>query len=439
MGPFEPERANFGRGLFRTMWMEVRMHSKGIRASVLALVLAGLVTGVRADLPPAFSALTLDAAKKQVDGTDKVVVIKFTAEWCPPCKAMDKTTWRDESVVKWVKDHGVAIQVDVDKERKTMEAYGIQAMPTMVMLRGGKEIGRTLGYMKADQMLSWMEATATGKAPTAATGTKGTTGAELSPAQMLVSGLRKSVADKKYKESVAIVQEIWSEKFVNDPMRLAGLVPQVREELVTILAGAPEAKSAIVSIRDGIEQVKDDGTPKARAGELIDWLGFNSVLGDDARSLAWIDRTKSDENAAALFSIGLAEIAPILIRNGRAAEIAAVAPNATDELQRRYEALAPMAKGLEKTEAARAWSGFETLGGQVFAGFVAAKDIKDANGIAEQMLQLRDTPTMRAALVRESLDAGVVGPGAKLWLDEAAKSGLDVSELRTRLAAMQKK
>lgn len=74
----------------------------------------------------------------------------------------------------------------------------------------------------------------------------------------------------------------------------------------------------------------------------------------------------------------------------------------------------------------------------MFAGFVAAKDVKEANGIAETMLQLRDTPTMRIALVRESLNAGVVGPGAKLWLDEAAKSGQDVTALRSRLAAMPK-
>ncbi|MBN8598473.1 MAG: thioredoxin family protein [Planctomycetes bacterium] len=402
----------------------------------------------RADLPPAFSDLTLDAAKKQVDGTDKVVVVKFTADWCPPCKAMDKTTWRDESVVKWVKDHGVAIQVDVDKDQKTAQAYNIEAMPTMVMLRGGKEIGRTLGYMPGPQILSWMEATATGKAPTASTSQKGgkpTKAAESVPQvsqfQLLATALEKSVAEKKYNESVAIVQEMWSEKTLNDPARLAGLVPEVREQLVTILAGAPEAKSAVVSIRDEIEQVKDDGTPRARAGELIDWLGFNSVLSDDARSLAWIDRTKSDENAAALFSIGLAEITPILIRNGRAADIAGLVPNATEALQRRYEVTAPAVKGVEKSDparAARAWTGFETLGGQVFAGFVAAKDVKEANGIAETMLQLRDTPTMRIALVRESLNAGVVGPGAKLWLDEAAKSGQDVTALRSRLAAMPK-
>jgi len=413
-----------------------------VRAFVFAIaVFAGNVRA--ADLPPAFSDVTLDAAKKQVEGTEKVVVVKFTAEWCPPCKAMDKTTWRDQSVVKWVKDHGVALQVDVDKDQKTARAYNIEAMPTMVMLRGGKEIARTLGYMKPEEMLSWMEAAATGKVTIPSATTKAAKpAAALTPVQMLVADFEKKVADKKYGDAVLIVKEIWSEKNASDPVRQSGQVPEVREQLVAVLAGAPEAKSEFVAIRDGIERVMEDGTPRARAGEVVDWLAWNSILGDDARSLAWFDRVKSGENADVLISTGLGEIAPVLIRAGRAAEIAGAVPGATAELQRRYELLSPSAKGLEKIDPARgaaAWAGFETLGGQIYAGYVAAKNIKDANEIAEALFQLRDTPTMRVALVRESVNAGVVGPGAKLWLDEAAKAGQDVSALRKSVDAIQRR
>ncbi|MBX3381854.1 MAG: thioredoxin fold domain-containing protein [Phycisphaeraceae bacterium] len=417
------------------------MHSTGLRS--LAFVICFAIVGVcvrAAELPPAFSDVTLDAAKKQVEGTDKVVVIKFTAEWCGPCKAMDKTTWRDDDVVKWVKDNGVAIQVDVDKDRKTAEAYNIEAMPTMVMLRGSKEIARTLGYMDPAQTLAWMESAATGKAPAAKTAPRKAE-AELSAVGKLMADLQKNVAEKKYGESIAIVQQMWSDANANDPMRQVGLVPDIREDLVAILAGAPDSRAAFIAIRDGIEKAEDDGTV-ARVGRHTDWLAWNSVLGDDARSLAWLDRERGTESGAAWISIGMAEIAPILIRNKRADQIPELFPDAADRLRKRYGEISPSAKSLsviDPPRGARAWAEFENVGAQVFAGFVAAKDLKDANVIAEVMLQLRDTPTMRVALVRESLNAGAIGPGANLWLDEAEASGQRVSELRARLAALQKK
>ena len=412
------------------------------------LLLCGLASFgcliARADLPPAFSDVTLDAAKKQVEGSEKVVVIKFTADWCPPCKAMDKTTWRDESVVKWVKDHGVALQVDVDKDQKTAQAYNIEAMPTMVMLRGGKEIARTLGYMKPEEMLTWMEAAATGKAadPRKAAKPAGKQAApERSTVQVLISQLDEKLDTKKYDDAVVIIQELWSDSNARDPMRQIGLASELRGQLSAAVKGTPRAKAAIEAIRDSIEKGTGERSIEM-IGQLNDWLALNGVLGDDARSLAWFDRSKAESSGRANIEDAFGEVAPVLLRSGRGAEIAEVFPDASERVQKRYEAIAtsvksPGAPDPKQTE--RAWVGFETLGAQVFAGFVAAKNIRDANMIAEQMLQLRDTPTMRVALVRESVNAGVVGPGAKLWLDEAAKSGQDVSDLRTRLAALQKK
>ncbi|MBL8887096.1 MAG: thioredoxin family protein [Phycisphaerales bacterium] len=420
------------------------MHTTGMRVRVFVFAVALFAGNVRAaDLPPAFSDVTLDAAKKQVEGSDKIVVIKFTAEWCPPCKAMDKTTWRDQSVVKWVKDHGVALQVDVDKDQKTARAYNIEAMPTMVMLRGGKEIARTLGYMKPEEMLSWMEAAATGKVPTTATtpATKKPAAVERSPVQLLIVQLDENLEKKKYDEAAVTIQELWSDSNARDPMRQIGLATELRGQLSAAVKGTPRAKAAIEAIRDSIEKQSGERSIEM-IGQLNDWLAFNSILGDDARSLAWLDRSKADTGGRANIEIAFSEVAPVLLRNGRAAEIAEVFPDATERLQKRYDEISPAAKSLSVTDpkqGERVWMGFETLGAQVFAGFVAAKNIKDANMIAEEMLQLRDTPTMRVALVRESLNAGVVGPGVNLWLDEAAKSGQDVSALRTRMAALQKK
>ncbi|MBX3388546.1 MAG: thioredoxin family protein [Phycisphaeraceae bacterium] len=408
---------------------------------IVACVLVLFAVAIcRADLPPAFSDVTLDAAKKQVQGTDKVVVIKFTAEWCPPCKVMDRTTWRDDKVIEWVKSHGVALQVDVDKDQKTAMAYNIEAMPTMVMLRSGKEIARTLGYMDPTQTISWMESAATGKAVTAAPA-KAKADPSDTPVLRLMSSLDKSVEEGKFTDALSIVREMFAKENASDPLRQIGLVAEVHPQLQAILKGAPDAKQAFASIRDEIENAPVEPPSIASNGPLNDWFAWNSILDDDARSLAWLEHMKGERNGAAWIDVGFAGVAPLLYRHRRAAEIAEVLPGATDALKRRHQQIVPVADGLSKPDpsaAARMWADFETLGAQIFAGNVAAKKIREANEIAETMLQFRDTPTMRVALVQECVETGVLGPGMNLWLDEAQKSGQDVGGLKKQVEALRK-
>lgn len=417
------------------------MHSTGLRSLAFVICFAILGVCVRAaELPPAFSDVTLDAAKKQVDGTDKVVVIKFTVEWCPPCKVMDRTTWRDDKVIEWVKSHGVALQVDVDKDQKTAEAYNIEAMPTMVMLRSGKEIARTLGYMDPAQTLAWMESASTGKAVTAAPG-KAKADPGDSPVRRLLASLDKSVEDRKYTDAVASVREIFAKENASDPLRQIGLASELRPQLVLILKGAPDAKPAFAAIRDDIENAPVEPPSVASSGRLNDWMAWNSILGDEARNLEWLDRMKGEKDGAAWIDLGLVELAPMLVRHGRAAEIPEALPAATEFLKRRYKQIAPSANSLTKLDPPRGeqmWANFETLGAQVFAGNVAAKKIREANEIAETMLQYRDTPAMRIALVQACVDVGAIGPGISLWLDEAQKSGKDVSGLKKQVEALRK-
>jgi thiol:disulfide interchange protein len=66
--------------------------------------------------PPVFKQASFKDALAETVGTDKILIVKGTAEWCGPCKQMDRTTWRDQKVVQWVKDNGLAIQVDVEPQ-----------------------------------------------------------------------------------------------------------------------------------------------------------------------------------------------------------------------------------------------------------------------------------------------------------------------------------
>lgn len=413
------------------------MRWSGVRLLALVFALASVSVGVHAALPPAFTAINLDTAKQRVAGTDKVVVIKFTADWCGPCKMMDRTTWRDQKVVAWVKEYAVAIQVDVDRDKKTASEYNIKAMPTMVILREGKEIARSVGAMQPAPTLSWMESAtgkvATPKAPAAKPAPKQPAGAtKASTVQPIVDRLNQNIEEKKYAEAEKDLREIWSAKNANDSLRRGGVATSIYRQIATLLDSSAEARSTVVGVRDEIENRLAQG-PQESAADRGDWLVLNELLLQDARSLAWFDDVKKQDGAEATFRPVLTSILVLLERNKRLSDVPGAVPDASEWVMERYKVISEASTGSGSLAETR-WKAFESQGAKVYAGYVAANKIATADELAVVLLELRNTPTMRVALAKALADGGLSSASAKVWLDEAAKGGEDVSELRAKLA-----
>lgn len=94
----------------------------------------------------------------------KAIYVDVYAEWCGPCKLMDKTTFTNDTVVSSLKNDLVATRVNIDDERTGAEVkkkFNIQAMPTSLLLTpDGQEIKRNVGYMNSTQLLEWIGDTA---------------------------------------------------------------------------------------------------------------------------------------------------------------------------------------------------------------------------------------------------------------------------------------
>ena len=72
------------------------------------------------------------------------VVVDFFAEWCGPCKAMAPAL---EQVAKELKGKVKVVKIDVDQNPMVTQEYRIQAMPTLLIFKGGKVASQHIGAL----------------------------------------------------------------------------------------------------------------------------------------------------------------------------------------------------------------------------------------------------------------------------------------------------
>ena len=72
-------------------------------------------------------------------------IIVFTADWCSPCKKLKPILDNLES-----KMNLKVFRLDVEKEDDAVENYAIRNIPTIIILKDGKEVDRISGLIPSE-------------------------------------------------------------------------------------------------------------------------------------------------------------------------------------------------------------------------------------------------------------------------------------------------
>ncbi|HEY0678840.1 MAG TPA: thioredoxin [Chitinophagaceae bacterium] len=81
---------------------------------------------------------------------DKPVVVDFYADWCAPCKLMAPVLHEVKEIVG---ERATVLKMDIDKNPQYAQTYGIQAVPTLIIFKDGKQIWRKSGVTHAREIL----------------------------------------------------------------------------------------------------------------------------------------------------------------------------------------------------------------------------------------------------------------------------------------------
>ena len=86
--------------------------------------------------------------EKEVEKSQKPVIVDFYATWCGPCKMLSPIL---EEIAETEKDVKI-LKVDIDENMDLAQKFGIMSVPTLMLFKDGEEYGREIGFKPKEQL-----------------------------------------------------------------------------------------------------------------------------------------------------------------------------------------------------------------------------------------------------------------------------------------------
>lgn len=129
--------------------------------SVFALVLCLLVPNMlsaREPIDHTINWLTFDQGQKKGQAQKQKFFLYFYADWCGYCRKLEKETFTNKDVAKFINANFIPVRINSDRLPKVTARFQVQGFPHMKFLTPkGEDIGSLPGYLDANQLLPMLQ------------------------------------------------------------------------------------------------------------------------------------------------------------------------------------------------------------------------------------------------------------------------------------------
>ena len=209
-----------------------------LRAVLLVAVVLEFVIPTRATADQVSWSPNVESALRTANDANRLVLMKFTAEWCGPCKRFERETFTRSAVAQYVNQNFVPVLVDIDKRKNLAKHLKITRVPAVLIVSPDMVVlSRTTGFQSAQKLLPNLQKIAAAHSRSTSSPSKNIAGLTKSPSAptLPVSRQVTPAESKKIVPGISLVPPT-----VPDSPAFEGLCLSAVQETRSLVSGMPE-------------------------------------------------------------------------------------------------------------------------------------------------------------------------------------------------------
>ena len=92
--------------------------------------------------------------EEEVLKSEKPVLIDFWASWCGPCRMMSPVI---DEIAEEMKEKVKVCKINIDEEQNLAVKYDVMSIPTFIVIKDGREIGRSVGVQDKSEIINMIK------------------------------------------------------------------------------------------------------------------------------------------------------------------------------------------------------------------------------------------------------------------------------------------